>query len=268
LTATAHPPILDQFAVVLVRPMGDGNVGQVARAMKNFGLSRLILVDPRYTETDLCKMMAIGAYEIVQQAERAPSLAKALAPFQFAVGFSRRVGKFRQRFCSSRALPGWLLPQMTGGAQAALVFGNEVNGLSQAELDACNQLVEVITDPAHRSLNLAQAVVLIAYELFSHAACAPLAVTRHEPASYERMERLYAHMRRLYLEVGFVDRQNPARILRQLRRLYSRAAPTEQEARILHGVLQDTEWYLEHVKKTGKRDGYREVAGDGEPGDP
>jgi tRNA/rRNA methyltransferase len=267
VTETHHPPLMDQIAVVLVRPMGDGNVGQAARAMKNFGLSRLLLVNPQYVETDLLKMMAIGAYDIIERAEVFDSLEAALAGFQFVVGTTRRIGKFRPRFCTSRALPGWLLPQLTGGQRAALVFGNEVNGLDKPELDLCNQLAEVVTDPAHRSLNLAQAVVLIAYELFSAAAQAPAAIDKHTPASHEQMQRLYDHMRRFYLEVGFIDKQNPERNMRQLRRIFARAAPSERELRVLRGIMQDTEWYINHVAKTGKRDGYREVAGDGESGD-
>jgi tRNA/rRNA methyltransferase len=262
-----HPPIMDQFAVVLVRPEGDGNVGQAARAMKNFGIRRLILVNPLYRETDLIKMMSPGAYDIVEDAQRFDDLRQALAGYHFAIGTTRRVGKFRPRFCSSRALPGWLLPQMTGGAQAALVFGNEAHGMDASELDLCNQVVEIITDPAHRSLNLAQAVLVLTYELFSHAVEAPLAPTKHTPAPHDQMQRLYDHMRRLYSEVGFIDRQNPERNMRHLRQVYSRAAPTLRECRILHGIMQDTEWYLNHVAQTGKRDGDREMAGDGEPGD-
>ena len=263
-TPTAHPPVMDQIAVVLVRPAGDGNVGQVARAMRNFGISRLILVQPLYEETEHCRRMAVSAYDIVQEAEVYDDLATALANFHFVVGASRRLGKFRHRFCSSRALPEWLLPQLTGGQTAALVFGNESSGLSKPEMDLCNQLVEIISDPAHQSLNLAQAVIVLAYELFSHAVESPLEVTTHEPADHEKMGRLYDHMRRVYLEVGFIDRENPERNMRQLRRLFSRIAPSELEVRIFHGILSDTEWYLKHVAETGKRDGYREMVGDGE----
>jgi TrmH family RNA methyltransferase len=265
VTETQHPTVMDQIAVVLVRPAGDGNVGQCARAMKNFGMSRMILVDPRYQETDLCKMMAIGAYEIVEGAPRFDDLETALAGFHHVVGTTRRIGKFRKRFCSSKALPAWLLPRLTGGQQTALVFGNEVNGLDNPELDLCNQLVEIVTDPAHRSLNLAQAVVILAYELFSAAAAAPLAIDKHTPAPHGQMQRLYEHLRRFFLEVGFIDKQNPERNMRQLRRIYARAAPSEQELRVLRGMLQDAEWYINHVAKTGVRDGYREMAGDGEP---
>ncbi|NLH49344.1 MAG: RNA methyltransferase [Myxococcales bacterium] len=264
VTVTQHPPIMERIAVVLVRPGGDANVGQTARAMKNFGLRRLLLVNPQYTETELCKQYATSAYDIVERAERFDDLEQALAGFHYVIGTTRRIGKFRERFCTSRALADWLLPQLAGDRRAAIVFGNETSGLSKPELDLCNQLVEIATDPGHRSLNLAQAVVILAYELFSRAADVSPQIDKHHPASHDQLQRLYEHMRRIYLEVGFIDRHNPERNMRVLRRLYSRAAPSLREARILHGILADTEWYINHVCKTGERDGYREMAGDGE----
>jgi TrmH family RNA methyltransferase len=261
-----HPPILDQIAVVLVRPMGDGNVGQIARAIRNFGMSRLLIVDPQFKETEHLRQMAVGAYQLIKDAEIHPTLADALKDFHYVVGTSRRLGKFRKRFSSSRALPGWLLPKLTGGHTAALVFGNEAHGLSKAEMDQCNEIVEVITDPGYRSLNLAQAVLILGYELFSHAAEAPLAITKHEPANYADMRRLYDHMREIYFEIGFLDLENPERNMRHLRRIFSRAAPSEQEVRVLQGILSDTMWYIKHVEETGKRDGYREMVGDSDTG--
>ena len=260
----AHPTVLDQIAVVLVRPAGDGNVGQAARAMKNFGLSRMLLVQPCNVDTDFCRQMAPNAYEIVRQAEHHATLADALAGFEFVVGTSRRTGKFRPRFCTSKSLPEWLLPRVGEGKTAALVFGNEADGLSNEELDLCARVVEVETDPAHRSLNLAQAVCVITYELFAAAIQTPTAMTPRRPASHGIMERMFQHMRRMYLEVGFLSPQNPEAIMRTLRRIYLRAEPDEREVRILRGILQDTEWYLDHVAKTGVRDGYREVARDSE----
>jgi TrmH family RNA methyltransferase len=259
-----HPAVLDQIAVVLVRPAGDGNVGQTARAMKNFGLSRLLLVQPCDVDTDFCRQMAPNAYEIVQRAARHETLADALADFEFVVGTSRRIGKFRPRFCTSKTLPGWLLPRLTDGQTAALVFGNEADGLSNEELDRCARLVEIETDPAHRSLNLAQAVCVLTYELFAAAVESPNETNPHRPASHGLLERMFAHMRRIYLEIDFLSPQNPEAIMRTLRRLFLRAEPDEREVRILRGILQNTEWYLNHVAETGERDGYREVAGDGE----
>lgn len=259
--------LMSQMAVVLVRSEGDGNVGQVARAMRNFGVSELILVQPQFVESDLGRCLAAGHYDLVRDARRCDSLPEALTDFHYVIGFSRRLGKFRRRFATSRALPGWLLPQMTGGQKAALVFGNEVNGLDKSELDLCNQLVEIVTDRDCGSLNLAQAVLVVLYELFSHTGETSLSINEREPATHGRMQRLYNHMQRLYTEIGFLDKQNPARTMRVLRRLYSRIAPDLGEVLFLHGILQDTEWYINHVIETGVRDGDREVAGDGESGD-
>ena len=259
-----HPEVLDHIAVVLVHPQGDGNVGQVARAMKNFGLTRLVLVNACPLDTDLCRQMATNSYDVIERAQHFSDLQSALGPFHFAIGTSRRLGKSRPRFCTSRALPEWLLPKLTGHQNAALIFGNEVSGLDNSELDRCDQMVEIVTDPAHRSLNLAQAVVVVAYELFCRATEVPGHEDFHMPATRASLDRMYAQMRRIYFEIGFIDRVNPERIMRRLRRLYGRAAITEQEVRILRGILQDTEWYFNHLTKVGKRDGYREMAGDGE----
>ena len=255
-----HPPVMDQITVVLVRPQGDGNVGQVARAMKNFGANRLKLVQPCEVDTEFCRQMASKSYEIVERAERHDTLQGALAGSQYVVGATRRIGKNRPRTLASRELPDWLLPKLTGGQQAAIVFGNEVSGLDNQELDLCHDLVEIETDPAHHSLNLAQAVLLLLYELFSQALEERPESIKHQPAKHSIMERLFAHMRRMYLEVGFLNPENPEAVMRALRRLYGRAAPNDREVRILRGILNDTEWYLNHVAEKGERDGYSEVA--------
>ncbi|HPM75619.1 MAG TPA: RNA methyltransferase [bacterium] len=259
-----HPPVLDNVSVVLVRPAGDGNLGQVARAMKNFGLSRLRLVNPCDFDTDLCRQMATNSYDILERAQIFTDLPTALADFSYVVGTSRRLGKNRERFGTSAALPGWLLPKLTGGAQAALLFGNEVSGLDNAELDLCQFLVEIETDPAHKSLNLAQAVLVFAYELFKAAAQAPTEIDKIHPARHDKLERMFKQMRAMYLEIGFLAPENPEHIMRALRRLYGRAQISEREVSILRGILSDMDWYLNHVSEKGERDGYREVVGDGE----
>lgn len=260
-----HPPMLDHITVVLVRPVGDGNLGQVARAMKNFGLSKLRLINPCDFDTDLCRRMATNSYEILENARIFADLKSALADLTYVVGTSRRLGKNRERFGTSAALPAWLLPKLTGDLQAALVFGNESAGLDNDELDLCQFQVEIETDPAHRSLNLAQAVLVLAYELFKAAAHVPTEIDKIRPARHEQTEQLYAQMRETYLEIGFLAPENPEHVMRALRRLYGRAQISEREVRILRGVLSDMNWYLDHVSKKGERDGYREVVGDSEP---
>lgn len=226
-------------AVVLVRPQEEGNVGASARAMANMGLESLLLVEPAPRLGRTAYAFAVGAHSILDNAERHPSLETALASYQRVVGTSST----RKRDVSQSTLEPRRLAAVLGvdppGTRTALVFGPEASGLNNDELALCDPLVTVPCAPLQPTLNLAQAVLLVAYEL--HLA-QPLEVTEHSPiaASTAEVEQLFGHLERLFKSVGFARDDTYASVLRELRHLAARTRPSEREVQILRGICRRT----------------------------
>lgn len=233
-------------SIILVEPSLDLNVGAVARAMKNMGFSQLRIVCPDGTSrhlSDPARRMASGAEDVLDRAHVFPSLDRALADMQIVAGCTARKGKGRSPVLDARGLGEHLADQ---GPQTRLgvVFGREDRGLTNAELDLCHVLVTVRTAREHPSLNLAQAVLLICYELRTRVAGKdlPRPAARGSPATSEETEELYRHGREVLLRIGFLDPQNPDRVLRVLRRLLGRAGVDSREVKILRGILRQMSW--------------------------
>jgi tRNA (cytidine32/uridine32-2'-O)-methyltransferase len=242
----AAPP-----TVVLVRPREEGNVGAACRAMANMGLSELVLVEPAAEIGVLGRAMAKHAEHVLDGARRAASLGEALAPF------ARRVGTTSARDRVSgqpRITARELAPALAAdppGTRTALVFGSEVGGLTNDELALCHPLVTIPCDPVQPTLNLAQAVLLVAYELFlarlarGEAEAAADADPGREPAPAERVEGLWTQGVDLLRQVGFARDDSFDHALRDLRRLLTRAGLSDREVLLLRGVLRRTAGALE-----------------------
>ncbi len=224
-------------AIILVRPQEEGNVGAVARAMANMGLDELVLVEPAVEVGDLARRFAVGAGHVLDQLRREPSLRAALAPFQRAVGTtSGRDRLIAARAIAPRALPATLASDPPG-TRTALVFGPESSGLSAAELALLHPWVSVPCAPAQPTLNLAQAVLILAYELF--VAAPPAAGAPAEPiATAAELEGFFAQLTDLLERSGFARDSTYAGTLRDLRQLFARAAPSAHEVAILRGVCR------------------------------
>lgn len=236
---------LDRVRIVLVAPSHSGNIGGCARAMKNMGLSRLVLVTPDEFPSEEATARAAGAEDVLQQVRVCASLDEAVADCQLVIGASAR----------GRRIP-W--PVLNPGSAAqrivhtsaerevAVVFGRERTGLTNEELDRCQALVNIPTDPAFASLNLACAVQVIAYEIWrtagSEAAVAASAGAAAEalgepPATHEEVQRFYAHLESVLVDIGFLDPNNPRLLMRRLMRLFNRVELTNNEVNILRGIL-------------------------------
>ncbi len=237
---------IESASIILVEPSLAVNVGAVARAMKNMGFSELRIVYPEGGSEHLCdpaRRMSAGSEDILEKAQVFPSLGEALADMQLVAGCTARQGKGRSPLLDPRGLREHAA-RHGPETRFAVVFGREDRGLTNSELDLCHLVVTVPTSPEHPSLNLAQAVLLICYELRGGSAATDShADTPDDPATSEELEELYQHARRVLLEVGFLDRQNPDRILRVLRRLLGRAGPDSREVSILRGILRQMDWY-------------------------
>jgi tRNA/rRNA methyltransferase len=237
----ATPP-----AVVLVRPREEGNVGSAARAMANMGLDRLILVEPAAQIGTIGTAFAVGARHVLDGARRVASLGEALAPFRRIVGTtSNRDRRWEVPVVAPHELPAHLAEDPPG-TPTALLFGPEVGGLTNDELALASVLVTIPCAPVQPTLNLAQAVLIVAYELFQArppAAEIPLfpSVGHPEPpATTGELDGLFAHAAELLHQVGFERDDSFAGVLRDLRRLAARASPTSREVAILRGICRRT----------------------------
>lgn len=239
---------LDRVSIVLVEPLYGGNLGSVARVMANFGLSRLVLVNPapRALEDPALAAMARTAVDVVREARLARSLEEALEGAEVALGFTTRLGKRRRDGVDLRPAAERLAREAPT-ARVAAVFGREDAGLTTGELQRCHWLVRIPTHRRLPSLNLAQAVGLFCYEAsLAWAAPAPGATPR--PAPVSELEGLYAHVERVLLEIGFIEEASPARMMNEVRRIVSRRLPEPRDVRILRGILAKVELALRRAK--------------------
>ncbi|HXO21433.1 MAG TPA: TrmH family RNA methyltransferase [Thermoanaerobaculia bacterium] len=236
-------------AVVLVRPREEGNVGSAARAMANMGLSRLILVEPAPELGKVATAFAVGAGHVLRAGERAATVALALAPFRRVVGTtSTRDRRLGIPLLAPRELPAFLAldPPET---PTALLFGPEVGGLTNDELALCGAVVTIPCSPVQPTLNLSQAVLILAYELYLSAGAegrelaAPngTASILPPPASTAEIDGLFAHLTAVLGQVGFDRDDSFEGVLRDLRGLAARAALAEREVRILRGICRRVE---------------------------
>lgn len=229
----------DRFAVVLVRPQEAGNIGAAARAMANMGRCRLILVDPQAHIDATARAFAVHAGGILDDARIELDLATALAPFQRVVGTTAGRGRTRG---SVPIGADRLADALSDSAdETALVFGGEASGLTTDELAMCHPLMTIPCSVAQPTLNLAQAVLLVCYEL-AKAGLGGLTTERADVADpladQAMIEGLFADLVPLLERTGFARDDTFDSSLRDLRRLAARSTPSEREVSLLRGILR------------------------------
>ena len=235
-----------RIRIVLVGTTHPGNIGAVARAMKNMGLAELVLVEPRHFPHEDATARASGAIDVLENAVVADTLADAVSDCVFVVGASARSRAINWPCYEPREGAAKLVERQSQGPVAA-VFGPEKYGLTNAHLDLCNALLTIPSNPEFSSLNLAMAVQVLTYELrlASDEAAQPRPL--YEPdaplATSAELEHFYAHLEQVLRDVHFLDPDNPRHLMRRLRRLFVRAAPDQNEVNILRGILTAVERY-------------------------
>ncbi len=240
----------ENLRIVLVRPTHPGNLGAVARALKNMGLEDLRLVAPEaMPDHPEARARAAGAVDLLERVRLHDSLDEALADCRLVVATSARRRHIDWPALDPRAAAARLVRAAVRGVRTALVFGPERSGLTNEDLDRCHFVVNIPTSPAYPSLNLAAAVQIMAYELFrasqpsaSRRTAPPL--LRRTPAEHAYLQAFYDHLERVIVEVGFLDPANPRLLKRKLVRLFNRAQPDRDELDILRGVLTAIEQRL------------------------
>ncbi len=228
---------LENICVVLVESQGPRNIGSVCRAMKNFGLRDLRLVNPQTDHLSHgARQMAVKATDLLEDARIYSSLEDALHDCVTAFGTTRRFGKYREDMLLPDEAAAMALP-LSVDEPVALVFGREDSGLHTAELDLCQRFVTIPTDEALPSMNLAPAVALCLYELRKAQGKIQIAGNGTKVlAGVKNMEKMYDHMEDSLMSCGFLNPQNPDHIMRAFRRIFARAGLDEREVRILHGL--------------------------------
>lgn len=228
---------VDQIIVVLNRPQKLVNIGGVVRAMKNMGLRQLRLVAPAEFDRDDIGGIAHRSDDILDTLAILPDLDSALADMTFVVGTSAR-----QRSGLEMDTPRSLAPALLARAAegpVALLFGPEDNGLTNSELDRCHQLVMIPTDLGYRSLNLAQAVLLLAYELRMVEQAPPRPSRQTPPATTAQLEQLFAIAEQALWDIEFFKAEQSESMMRSLRSLIHRAEPDTREAALLTAIARE-----------------------------
>ncbi len=233
---------LEGVRVVLVDTSHPGNIGAVARAMWAMGLARLSLVRPKHFPSADATARAAGADALLYHAEVCDSLERALADCAWVVGTSVRSRRLELPRLTPRGFAARAVHEARHG-QVALVFGREQAGLSNQDLDRCQAVASVATNPDFNSLNLAAAVQVFTYELqlaFCDGTRASVAGSSDNGAgatTAAELEGLYTHLEQALSDIGYYDRQAPKLLMRRLRHLSGRARPDRAELNILRGIL-------------------------------
>jgi TrmH family RNA methyltransferase len=225
--------------IVLVAPSHPGNIGAAARAMKNMGLSSLILVQPKQFPDAEATARASGADDVLGAARVVETLGEALAGCGFIAATTARERDQYFRVADVRAVAAQVI-EHARSSPAAVVFGAERTGLTNEELEAAHVLLRIPASAAYPSLNLAMAVQLVAYELYRARgeAAVPAAPPPVPLATATEMQQLYAHFAQVLEEIQFRDRtESGTHLMSRIRRLLQRAALDHNEANILRGIL-------------------------------
>ena len=243
---------LQNVRVVLVNTSHPGNIGGAARAMKNMGLSRLVLVDPIDFPSSEAVARASGATDVLDGAQVVATLEEALAGCSVAFGTSARDRRIPWPLLDPRETGTACIEQVAQGGEVALVFGREYAGLTNEELQRCHFHVHIPSNPDFSSLNLAAAVQVLAYEVrmaWLAASGQPSKSEKLETTSMlnaqqvtaDELEHYYGHLEQTLVDIGFLDPAKPRHLMPRLRRLYGRSGISKLEMNILRGILTETQ---------------------------
>jgi tRNA/rRNA methyltransferase len=235
--------------VVLVEPQKSENIGTAARAMSNMGLGNLVLVRPRVSKPELMEAAATRLGEpVIKNLTTFEDLKSALAPYQIVVGTTARAGSSRGPFADPKTLAPELLKEKDP-PRVAILFGTERMGLSTEDLRLCHKTMIIPTDsPESSSLNLAQAVLIIGYELLSAAAGTPSPALPIIPAENIDFERAMEDLKDTLIQIGFLPEKNPAHWFMNVKKIFRRSYLTRGECDLIQGICRQIRWKIENPK--------------------
>ena len=251
---------MQNLRFVLARTSHPGNIGSAARAIRTMGFDRLLLVAPHRYPDPKVQAMAAGADDVLSRLAVCDDVPHAIADCTRVYGLSARRRGIQLPELSPREAASRIAAELEDGIQVALLFGNEQSGLDNDELMRCHAMVRIPSVEDFSSLNLSQAVQVMAYEVrmaalqeSGSADDAPIA--RDAPASAQQMEQFYSHLFQTLHAIDFHKGRSATTVELRLRRLFQRAQPDARELRVLHGILADAERMARIAKEQGIGDG-------------
>lgn len=242
--------LLDKFRVVLVEPQGPLNIGAVCRAMNNFGLHNLTLVRPgcNLQEEDAIKM-AMHSTDILQNARIVDTVEEAVKGSVLVLGTANRRGEYHEP--NYTLIEGFeRINKVIDSGTITILFGREEWGLTKEDLKYAMGTIRIMTDPNCTSLNLSQAVMLVAYEIYQKFGN-PVYLPKTEennplekPATIEEIHKLYNHMENVLKMCKFLPDQNPDALFQVVRAFFHRSIPTGREINILLGIFTNLNGFM------------------------
>jgi len=254
---------MEPFAIVLFKPKTSGNVGAVARALKNMGLSDLRLVAPVDFNRGVAATMAVHGADVLDGARIYPDLSAALEGCTLTVGTTCRPGPYRSSAHELRETAGDLAIASRAN-KVAIIFGPEDFGLTNEELKLCQRLLTIPTAPEYSSLNLAQAVMIVAYELMMASRVSQDGAGTGSQANSEEageaepiprapageVEAMMARLAAALVAIGFIPADNPDHIMFTIRNILGRSGLSERELDILNGLAHQIGWFAGGGRET------------------
>ncbi|HHS99394.1 MAG TPA: RNA methyltransferase [Thiomicrospira sp.] len=231
-------PGLANIRIVLIETSHPGNIGGIARAMKNMGLSQLVLVKPKEFPSAIASARASSAADVLNDAKVVDTIDEAIAGTKLVVGASARLRKVAWPQLDVRETAKLTLETVADG-EVALVFGREDSGLSNAEMDKCHYLAHIPSNPNYSSLNIGAAVQVFAYECLMATKIESVHSKGYqsELATTEQLEGFYDHLYQALQDIEFLDPNKNARFMRRMRRMFNRTQLDIKEVDILRGIL-------------------------------
>jgi len=251
---------LSLIRVVLVATTHSGNIGATARAIKNMGLSHLVLVTPKHFPSSEATARASGADDILQKAQVVHSLDEALTGCQLVLGTSARDRHIPWPILNPKEAAQQTIISLEQHHPVALVFGREHAGLTNEELERCHYHVHIPANENFSSLNVAAAVQILSYEIrmaYLDWKQQPTKMHKQEttldhhnlPCSNDELAQFYHHLEQTLINIQFLDPEKPRHLMTRLRRLYGKAQVTKLEMNILRGILTETNKAIQATTK-------------------
>ncbi len=246
---------LKRISIVLHQPRSPENIGAAARAMRNMGIDQLVVVNPQDCDlARVCKMATHGALDVVEQMLVFDTLSQALDEYGFVAGTTARLGGQRKVIAAPQTLAEKLV-SISEQNRVAILFGPEDRGLTNEDIRFCHTLVNIPTAD-FSSLNLAQAVMIVCYELFRYTTkkpqdFVPRLANRHE------LDAMYDQLKEIMVRISFINPDNPDYFLNNFRQFFSRLPLRAKEVQIIRGICRQIDWYgrkcfQDGLQKAGK----------------
>lgn len=242
-------PDLSHVRIVLVEPLYSGNVGSVCRAMANMGVRDLVLVAPKIVDGwEEAERLACHATDVLSRRREVPTLSDAVGDCAAVAGTTARLGLYRQHVRTPREVAPELV-RLAADRRVALVFGREDKGLFNEEIGMCTHLVRIPTAGDYISLNLAQAVMVCCYELYTALGTYEPPREKSTVAPARHRIKLMEMWRHMLLTIGYVKPDKADHMMQGFQRIFTRGALTEDDIHILMGVARQAEWAAEQADR-------------------